>query len=63
MVCTVFEELMAIYVVREEGVYSSNERNATYKTQSLNKREREHFRIMTAAGLIATIGLYHSVHC
>ena len=50
------------YIVGEEGVYSSNKRNATYETQSLNKREKEHFRITTAAGLFNTIGLYHSVH-
>ena len=50
------------YIVGEEAVYSSNKRNATYETQSLNKREKEYFRITTAAGLFNTIGLYHSVH-
>ena len=32
MVGTVLEELMEIYIVREEDAHSSNKRNATYET-------------------------------
>ena len=56
------EELMAIYIVGEEGVHSRNKRNAANDTQSLHKKERAFQNHDDSCKVTQHIGLYHSVH-